>query len=141
MGFYFEVTLDFASIAIALFAFIYGIFFLVYTVKHKHKVPWIYLTVSALMFFIFQSLLLAEKFMAESDFLNILKGVFGIGFASMILLSFVSQRNLIVKSPYILIRKRENQSSSHKKRKKTNVQGSSKRNIAKGRIKKSNRKL
>ncbi|MFW6230448.1 MAG: hypothetical protein ACOC32_00295 [Nanoarchaeota archaeon] len=103
---YLEITLEFANIVISLFAFIYGLFFLVYTAKHKHKMPWVYLTVAAVLFFLFQGFSLLESFGIDSDVLSIIRLVLGTGFASMVLLSFVWQMDLIMNSSYILIEKK-----------------------------------
>ena len=106
MSSYMSITLEFANLVISLFALIYGVFFIVFTARHKHKLPWIFLTISIALFFIFQLLFLLSSFGIESELLNLSKLFAGTGFASMVLLSFVYQMDLILKSSYILIQKK-----------------------------------
>ena len=106
MSFYLKFTLEFANLMIALFALLYGIFFIMYTAKHRHKMPWVFLTMSIGLFFIFQLLFLLSSFGIESELLTISRLIAGTGFASMVLLSFVYQMDLILGTSYILIQRK-----------------------------------
>ncbi len=103
---YLEIILEFANVMIALFAFIYGILFLGRTVNHEHKKPWIFLTVSMIVFFIYQLTLLLRSFHVSNYRLETLQLILGTAFASVVLFSFVMQTDLIFKFPYILIEKK-----------------------------------
>jgi hypothetical protein len=103
---YLEIILEFANVMIALFAFIYGILFLGRTVNHEHKKPWIFLTVSMIVFCVYQLILLLQSFSIINTQLETLQLVLGTAFASVVLFSFVMQTDLIFKFPYILIEKK-----------------------------------
>lgn len=103
---YLEIILEFANVMIALFAFIYGILFLGRTVNHEHKKPWIFLTVSMIVFCVYQLTLLLESFGVSISNLRTLQLVLGTAFASVVLFSFIMQTDLIFKFPYILIEKK-----------------------------------
>ncbi len=106
MSFYLKFTLEFANLVIALFALIYGVFFILYTSRHKHKMPWVFLTISIALFFIFQLLFLLNSFGIDSELLTLSRLISGTGFASMVLLSFVYQMDLILGTSYILIERK-----------------------------------
>ncbi len=104
---YLKIMLEFANIAISLFALIYGVFFLIYTTKHRHKLPWVYLTMATVLFFAFQSLFLLESFGISSSKLVTIRLIIGTGFASMVLLSFVYQMDIILRSSYVFIQRKD----------------------------------
>jgi hypothetical protein len=106
MGVYVEVVLEFANIVITLFALIYGLFFIVHTARHQHKMPWVYLTVGSVLFLINQCLSLAQNFGFRGEHVALTQTFVGTGFASMILLAFISEVDIILKSSYILIQKK-----------------------------------
>lgn len=106
MGVHLEVVLEFANIVITLFALIYGLFFILHTAKHNHKMPWVYLTVGAVMFLTFQIFGLLQSFGLHGEMIALTKTIVGTGFVSMVLFSFVSEVDIILKSSYILIQKK-----------------------------------
>lgn len=130
MAMYLEITLEFANIIIAIFAFVYGVLFLYHTVQHEHKKPWIFLTVGMLVFSVYQLATLLQNFVIETTFMKNLSLVLGTAFASLVLFSFVMQTDLILKFPYILIEKKGRSAQCRvtpKTSKKTSSRSSKKR--------------
>ncbi len=119
---YTSILLGYADIFIALFITTYAYLFLKKTNEHKDRRPWDFLFVSSVLYLIFQifnALYVSgvTSIMGESIDIDLVRNVFAFLFSGCILLAFISQHDLILRSQIILISKRENKDGTHKEKK------------------------
>ncbi|MBR9692905.1 hypothetical protein GOV07_03140 [Candidatus Woesearchaeota archaeon] len=103
-----------SNVFIALFIAIYANLFLIKTKSHKERRPWDFLFISSIFFLIFQLVSLFEFFgviqFVGVDLIMVSK-LFEFLYAGFVLLAFISQHDLILRSHLILISKKEDNGS------------------------------
>jgi len=99
-----------ASTFIAIFITIYAHLFLLKTKRHKERRPWEFLFVASLLFLLFELISLASYFgvirFVGVDLVMVSK-IFEFMYSGFVLLAFISQHDLILRSHLILISKKE----------------------------------
>lgn len=99
-----------SSCFIAIFITFYAYLFLLKTKRHRERRPWDFLFVSSLLFLLFQLLSLFSFFgiiqFVGVDLIMVSK-IFEFLYSGFVLLAFISQHDLILKSHLILISKKE----------------------------------
>lgn len=109
---YTSILLGYADIFIALFIMVYAYLFLKKTNEHKDRRPWDFLFVASVLYLIFQifnTLYVSgvTTIMSEMIDIDVVRNVFAFLFSGCILLAFISQHDLILRSQLILISKKE----------------------------------
>ncbi|MFC1648902.1 hypothetical protein ACFL1B_05585 [Nanoarchaeota archaeon] len=98
------------NMLIAIFILLYAYLFLIKTSRRHERRPWDYLFVSAFIFLMYQIFLLVLYF-AQPEILSMNSAKVGLFvefiFSGLVLLAFVSQHDLISKSPLILISRKQ----------------------------------
>jgi hypothetical protein len=109
---YAGIWLGYANLFIALFVMIYAYLFLKQTKEHKDRRPWDFLFVASLLYFLFQifNMLFVSgitTMLGDSIDIDLVRTFFAFLYSGSVLLAFVSQHDLILKSELILISKRD----------------------------------
>ncbi len=109
---YFIITLSYANVFIALFIAVYSWLFLKKTNEHRDRRPWDFLFVSSILYLVFQlfnifygnglTSLLGSTFSVE-----LIRNIFSFLYSGCVLLAFISQHDLILRSELILISKKD----------------------------------
>ncbi len=111
MGYLFGIF-SVANVIIAFFVMIYANLFLLKTKEHRERRPWDFLFFSSLLFLIFEVISLAVYFgiirFVGVDLIMVGK-LFEFLYGGFVLLAFISQHDLILKSHLILISKKEDE--------------------------------
>jgi hypothetical protein len=98
-----------ATMFIAVFIAVYAYLFLTKTKEDRERRPWDFLFVSSILFFVFELLALLSYFnligLGGLDILMVSK-VFEFLYSGFVLLAFISQHDLILRSHLILISKK-----------------------------------
>ncbi len=114
-----------ANLFIAFFIMIYAYLFLVKTKRHKERRPWDFLFVASLLFLLFELVSLFSYF-GVIQFVGVdmamVNKIFEFLYSGFVLLAFISQHDLILKSHLILISKKED-----KKTIKVQIEGKKKK--------------
>jgi len=109
MNSYIQGLFTIANVIIALFISLYAYLFLTKTNKHRERRPWDFLFVSSLLFLIFELVSLFVYFgiiqFVGFDLLVVSK-IFEFLYSGFVLLAFINQHDLILKSHLILISKK-----------------------------------
>jgi|GEM_PF-3204013 len=114
IDYYLHGLFSLATLFIALFITAYSYLFLKKTERQRERLPWDFLFVSSIFFSVFQFFSLIMFFgwlsMGGIDILMLSK-IFEFLYSGLVLLAFVSQHDLILKSHLILITKKEKDES------------------------------
>jgi amino acid transporter len=110
IDYYLHGLFSLATLFIAFFITAYSYLFLKKTERQRERLPWDFLFVSSIFFSVFQFFSLLMFFgllsMGGVDIL-LLSKIFEFLYSGLVLLAFVSQHDLILKSHLILITKKE----------------------------------
>ncbi len=102
-----------ANLCIAFFISIYAYLFLAKTKKHRERRPWDFLFVSSVLFFAFEIISLAVYFGVGASIVTvdmvIVSKIFEFLYSGFVLLAFISQHDLILRSHLILISRKEDE--------------------------------
>lgn len=106
------IWLGYANIFIATFILIYAYLFLQQTNEHKDRRPWEFLFVASLLFLVFQIFNImflsgVTYIWSESIDVDLVRNLFAFLYSGCVLLAFVSQHDLILRSQLILISKKD----------------------------------
>jgi hypothetical protein len=112
MAGYAGVWIGYANIFIATFILIYAYLFLKQTNEHRDRRPWDFLFVASLLYLIFQLFNImylsgVTTMMSDQVDVDLVRNIFAFLYSGSVLLAFVSQHDLILKSQLILISKRD----------------------------------
>jgi hypothetical protein len=112
IGAYASIWIGYANIFIATFIMIYAYLFLRQTNVHKDRRPWDFLFFASFLYFVFQVfnvLFLSgvTSILGDTIDIDIVRNLFAFLFSGSVLLAFVSQHDLILKSQLILISKKD----------------------------------
>jgi small-conductance mechanosensitive channel len=103
-----------ATVTIAFFITIYAYLFLIKTRSHRERRPWDFLFVASILFLIFELVTLFVYFgviqFVGVDLIMVSK-IFEFLYSGFVLLAFISQHDLILRSHLILISKKEDEDS------------------------------
>jgi hypothetical protein len=109
---YLVITISYANVFIALFIAVYAWLFLKKTNEHRDRRPWDFLFIASILYLIFQvfnifygnglTTLLGSTFNVE-----LTRNIFSFLYSGCVLLAFISQHDLILRSELILISKKE----------------------------------
>lgn len=103
-----------ASVFIACFITVYAYLFLTKTQEHKERRPWDFLFIASILFLLFELLSLFVYF-GFIQFIGVdlpmVSKVFEFLYSGFVLLAFISQHDLILRSHLILISKKEDHES------------------------------
>ena len=103
-----------ANVFIAFFIALYAYLFLTKTKEHKERRPWDFLFVASLLFLIFELLSLFVYFgiiVFVGVDITMVSKIFEFLYSGFVLLAFISQHDLILRSHIILISKKEDKDS------------------------------
>ncbi len=110
-------VLRITNLLIAIFILLYAYLFLIKTTRRSERKPWDYLFFSAFIFLLYQVFSIVALF-ANSQFWAVNEGVVGVLveflFSGLVLLAFVSQHDLILNSPLILISRKGDEEYTEK---------------------------
>ena len=120
---YVSIVLGYANIFIALFIMAYAYLFLQKTNEHKDRRPWDFLFVASFLYLIFQifnTLYVSGVTMVLSNMVDIdmVRNIFAFLYSGCVLLAFISQHDLILRSQLILISKKDSVSRPRKEAQK-----------------------
>ncbi|MDD9952967.1 MAG: hypothetical protein OXR66_01370 [Candidatus Woesearchaeota archaeon] len=105
------VWLAYANVFIAAFITVYAHLFLKQTKKHKDRRPWDFLFMASFLYLIFQifNVLVVSGFTTLVSVVNlaIVGSIMAFFYSGLVLLAFISQHDLILKSQLILISKKD----------------------------------
>ncbi len=109
---YIGITISYANIFIALFIAIYAWMFLNKTNEHKDRRPWDFLFVASIFYLISQLFSVffvsgVTSLLGNAVDMNLIRNIFSFLYSGCVLLAFVSQHDLILRSELILISKKE----------------------------------
>lgn len=107
---YVTVWLAFANTFIALFIMVYAYLFLRKTNKHRDRRPWDFLFIASVLFLvysIFNVMFLGGVTALSVIDLNFISNTMSFLFSGCVLLAFISQHDLILRSQIILISKKD----------------------------------
>jgi hypothetical protein len=106
-----NIWLGYANIFIATFILIYAYLFLQQTNEHKDRRPWDFLFVASLLYLVFQilNILFLNGITSIMDGIDVdlVRNLFAFLYSGCVLLAFVSQHDLILRSQLILISKKD----------------------------------
>ena len=109
---YAGIWIGYANVFIATFILIYAYLFLKQTNEHRDRRPWDFLFIASLLYLIFQlfSILylsgVTTMLSAQVD-VDLVRNIFAFLYSGSVLLAFVSQHDLILRSQLILISKKD----------------------------------
>jgi len=117
---YVTIWIAYANAFIALFIMVYAYLFLKKTNEHHDRRPWDFLFVASFLYFIFQIFNIAyisgiTFILGNTLNINMISNLFAFLYSGSVLLAFVSQHDLILKSELILISKKDEQKESEAK--------------------------
>ncbi len=102
-----------ANLCIAFFIAVYAYMFLAKTKKHRERRPWDFLFVSSVLFFLFEVISLLVYFGVGASVVTInmviVSKIFEFLYSGFVLLAFISQHDLILRSHLILISRKEDE--------------------------------
>jgi|GEM_PF-1475642 len=109
---YAGIWLGYANIFIATFIMIYAYLFLKQTNEHKDRRPWDFLFISSVLYFIYQIFNIMwlsgiTTFFNQNFDTDLVRNTFAFLYSGGILLAFISQYDLILRSQLILISKKD----------------------------------
>lgn len=108
---YATLLFAFANTFIALFISVYAWLFLKKTNKHKDRRPWDFLFLASFLYLVFQIfnilVLSGVQIISETVNLYLVGNAMAFLYSGCVLLSFISQHDLILKSHLILISKKD----------------------------------
>jgi len=110
MTFYLQGLFTIANVFIACFITLYAYLFLLKTQHHRERRPWEFLFVASILFLTFEflSLFLAFGVINIVGFdVTLISKIFEFLYSGFVLLAFISQHDLILRSHLILISKKE----------------------------------
>jgi hypothetical protein len=108
---YMSVWVGYANIFIATFILVYAYLFLEQTNEHRDRRPWDFLFVASLLYLIFQifniMFLSGVTMLFSSLDIDLVRNIFAFLYSGCVLLAFISQHDLILRSHLILISKKD----------------------------------
>lgn len=109
---YFIITLTYANVFIALFIATYAWLFLKKTNEHRDRRPWDFLFVASILYLIFAIFNIFYNnglitLLGSSFNIELTRNIFSFMYSGCVLLAFISQHDLILRSELILISKKE----------------------------------
>lgn len=110
---YVTVWLAYANIFIAAFIMAYAFLFLKHTNEHRDRRPWEFLFVASFFYLLFQItnvVFLSGIFNSALD-MTLISNAMAFLYSGCVLLAFISQHDLILRSELILISKRDKDKS------------------------------
>jgi len=110
LGLFVNALFSWANTFIAMFIMIYAYLFLTKTKKHRDRKPWDFLFLASFIFLLYQIfnlLVVSGVTMISAIDLTMVSNLMSFLFAGAVLLAFVSQHDLILKSQIILISKKD----------------------------------
>ena len=108
------IWLAFANAFIAIFIMVYAYLFLKKTNEHRDRRPWDYLFIASVIYFVYQVFnifWLSGVTALPSVDLSFVSNVMAFLYSGCVLLSFISQHDLILRSQIILISKKDGKDS------------------------------
>jgi predicted membrane metal-binding protein len=113
---YASVLLGYANIFIATFILVYAYLFLQQTNEHRDRRPWDFLFIASLLYLVFQIFNVMflsgiTTVMGDSIDIDLVRNLFAFLYSGCVLLAFVSQHDLILRSHLILISKKDSKIS------------------------------
>jgi len=105
-----ETWIAFTNMFIAVFIFVYAYLFLKRTNAHKDRRPWDLLFLASFIYLLFQIINVLYVGSAARIWaldLDLIRSIFAFMYSGAILLAFISQHDLILRSQLILISKKD----------------------------------
>jgi hypothetical protein len=109
---YVSIWLGYANIFIATFILVYAYLFLQQTNEHRDRRPWDFLFVGSLLYLVYQIFNImflsgVTSILSNSIDIDLVRNLFAFLYSGSVLLAFISQHDLILRSQLILISKKD----------------------------------
>jgi hypothetical protein len=109
---YVSIWLGYANIFIATFILVYAYLFLQQTNEHRDRRPWDFLFVASLLYLVYQIFNImflsgVTSILSNSIDIDLVRNLFSFLYSGCVLLAFISQHDLILRSQLILISKKD----------------------------------